>query len=157
MNYLIHLKKSEDGRFYEASCNTFPGLPTIESCNAEDAITGLVELMTKEGAEMMLRGDTPPKETGYEDEMDILVSLDFEKVLHSEHNKIVRRTVSLPEWMDIMIRNSEIDSSSVFREAIRGKLLNNDPKESLRQLRFDVLESKMHEIADHYIDALDRI
>lgn len=128
--YIVDILHKDNGQ-WKVSCDAFKNAPVVEASKLSIAIAKLKEMLETECARMQQIGEQIPEsdETAFERLADgkCMIELDTLKILKEENSEIVRRTISLPKWMDILIRNSEIDSSSVFREAVRAKLADDSP------------------------------
>lgn len=51
-----------------------------------------------------------------------LVDVDFDEYRRKNSNKAVRRNVSLPEWLDAMAKEAEINVSAVLTRALKSEL-----------------------------------
>ena len=90
---------------------------------------------------MLQLGESLPDEPSFS-EGTYVVDCDIMQAFKNSSTELVRRTISLPKWMDILIRNSEIDSSGVFRDAVMKKLKpSTDDILSLADLKSRVDES----------------
>ncbi len=141
--YEIKVKKTENG-LYSASCDAF-NVPAICAPKPAVAVRMLKEAIESEGSNILKCGDKLPEEFSM-DEGKYIVDCDIMEKFKNTSSEMVRRTVSLPKWMDVMIRNSEVDSSSVFREAIMEKIAPKDDKiESVDELKSRVDENILKE------------
>ena len=116
--FRIELKKNSQG-LYIASAPAF-GIPEVCGQDPDTAIAKLKEAIESEGALVLAKGETIIKEELPEGKY--ILGCDFMNEFKKNNSEVVRRAVSLPKWMDIMVRKSGVDSSSLFRDAFMNKI-----------------------------------
>ena len=121
--YAVDVVQKRDG-LYVASCDSFD-LPSVSASTALGAVSALRKSIERKGSDMLMAGESLPDEFVFEEGTYVL-ECDLMGTFKNSASDMVRRTVSLPKWLDVLIRNSEIDSSGVFREAVMKKLSPSD-------------------------------
>ena len=123
--YLVYLKEYDDGH-WRAEC---PALSV--SCDAPDsanALYGCRRMIQETGRELLLAGNRLPKEEHIviQGTTPIMLEFDMESEYETNASAPVRRTVSLPEWLDKRLRAANIDASRLFQDAAVERLRQMD-------------------------------
>ena len=144
--YAVKVEKKKDD-LYVATSDDFH--ESVSASTPASAIRTIKKSIERDIARILQQDEKLPDEAVIEDGTFIL-DIDVAGALEAASNEIVRRTVSLPKWMDIMIRNSRMDSSAVFKQAVMNKITaDSDQISSVSELKekvsADILKSYMME------------
>lgn len=99
-----------------------------EACNYEDGIKkiregicGMIYIMRRDKMEIPAPSDPHSVDCDAGDVV-ALVDADIEAYTRRIGNKAVRRTISIPEWMDDLATNAGVSLSQVTQDALRNIL-----------------------------------
>lgn len=90
----------------------------------DGAVGAMKDLMSKEAAERLERGDFLPAEDALEpggNGLALYVETDFEASF-VKRSETVRRNISVPAWIDLRLRRNNVDGSRLFQDAALAKL-----------------------------------
>ena len=119
--YVIQIDEKEDHcRAYNEAFDI-----TVDAPNVIKAVELIRERIINEGVLREMEGRDLPKQKVEFKEGTVIVEVDFNKSTRKLATASVKRTISLPEWMDIEIRNNRIDASKLFQEAFLEKYDTN--------------------------------
>ena len=108
------------------------GLPVIK---------GMIE---RAGMRMKREGKELPEEfDGISGKLfgNVCIAVDFDSLMREKVTTTVRRTITLPEWVDLEVREKKIDASKLFREAFIEKY--GETPEDVKILTVEELESRV--------------
>ena len=120
--YTVKIEKKKDG-LYVADADQFD--VHVSAGTAAMALSSARKTIERDITRILQQDDKLPDEAFVESGTFVL-DMDIPSILEASSNEIVRRTVSLPKWMDIMIRNSRVDSSAMFKQAVMEKLQSDN-------------------------------
>lgn len=85
-----------------------------------------------------------------------IIDVDFNQMLKKEAKLTVRRTITLPEWMDLEIKNRDINASKLFYDAFMERYADDGqrPIESLGELKRRVDPKILEDFAKEYVTRL---
>lgn len=109
---------------------SFPDLPGCYSCAdtdeeallmAEEVLGLWMENLEYDNEEI----PNPSKLTDIElkkNEKTVLISVWMPTIRKAINNKAVKKTLSIPQWLDIMAREKDLNFSSILQEALKKEL-----------------------------------
>lgn len=117
--YVIRTMQFEKG--WTAVC---PALSvTVDAATRESAIRGCIRVCEETGREILQKGlPLPAEDFSDEENGGLIVRFSMTEDYKKQYAKPVRRTVSLPEWLDRQLRAADVDPSALFQEAAVAKL-----------------------------------
>ena len=120
MFYEVEIRKKPD--HVEAECKAFG--KKVNGPDEATVIRLIKEEVETEGVLLKREGKALPEP----DEMSgaLVIEPDFDKKVKEKATQTVRRNITLPEWMDVEIRERQIDASKLFREAYMERYGSND-------------------------------
>lgn len=133
--YVFRIRQRDDGG-WTASCSAFN--IAVDADAAEDAVRALKGLVEDAGRRTLLEGSPlPAGHTELEGDFSVpsgerLLICEFamSEAYAAGKGKPVRRSVSLPEWLDNAIRSRGIDASRLFQDAAIRKIKEMDMERS---------------------------
>lgn len=116
---------AEDGISIE-----FPDLPGCFSCadTDEEALLMAEEVLGLYMANLESDGETIPEPTVLKDllvdgnQKTVLISVWMPLVRKAINNKSIKKSVTIPQWLDMMAREQDINFSYVLQEALKREL-----------------------------------
>ena len=120
---------------------------TIDADTKTDAIRTIKDCIIKESVKRKnfdieeLQDTTP-------DTTEIITEIDIEKAFRLTHSNIVRRNISLPEWLDIKLRDLDTDASKLFQDAAKEYIAQHENKISSVN---DLVKYVSKEVLDSYV------
>ena len=146
--YLFKLEFCDD--HVTANCDAFD--LTVDADTADNAVEQLRRLVQKTGAELIKQKQEFPQSDQIDQNVGVvLVEVDINRYYRETSTEVVRRTVSLPMYLDEQIRNSGLDSSKIFRDAIQKELQNSEQITSLEELEARVNPELLRKAAAKYL------
>ena len=149
--YSVIVDVADKGTHKEMKCDAFDvsiSVPDVKT--GIPLIKGMIE---QAGVRMKREGKDLPKEMASADQVTgnvICMVLDFDKLLREKVTTSVRRTITLPEWMDLEVREKHIDASKLFREAFIEKYGDID---EVKITTVDELEQRVdHNLLREYVN-----
>lgn len=118
--YIIHLTSYDD--HVTAACDELD--IKIHADTREHAMANITAYIDSEVTQRIKEGKDIPRSEYKDGEYTYLYDID--KILKDQSTEMVRRSISLPMWLDNRIKNSGLDSSKIFREAILKELVPED-------------------------------
>ena len=108
----------------------FPDLPGCLTCGkdelealrmAEDALAG--HILAIEGQGRALPDPTPVRKIrAGEGQSLVLVAADMPLVREAARNRAVKKTLTIPQWLDQLARGKDVNFSLVLQEALKERL-----------------------------------
>ena len=117
----------------------------VDADTLENAIRAIKDLIEKEGCLRLKNGETIPEsifDKHYYEKGTVLpnhndnivfVQVDIEKKFRDSASESVRKNISMPMWMDIMLRYYNVDASRLFQEAAQSFLDKQKEKEQINK------------------------
>ena len=81
----------------------------------------------------------------------VYLYIDIEREFKFRHNGTVRKNISLPEWMDMQLRDPEVDASKLFQNAAQEYIWKSSQKGTLINNVEELIKMVPKEILDEYI------
>lgn len=120
-SYRIDIARTENG--WAAECKAFD--TTIDADRLEDAVDGVRRECEDAALKLLMAGKSLPADEPL-DENWTGKALYFRTSVQEEYEAAnqapVRRNVSMPAWLDRMLRRNNVDASRLFQEAAVAKL-----------------------------------
>lgn len=109
---------------------SFPDLAGCFSCayTDEEALLMAEEVLGLWMENMEVEGEEIPKASELKDiklepnQKTVLISVWMPLVRKAINNKSIKKTLSIPQWLDVMAREKDINFSSVLQEALKREL-----------------------------------
>lgn len=109
---------------------SFPDLAGCFSCadTDEEALLMAEEVLGLWMENMEVAGEEIPKARELKDiklepnQKTVLISVWMPLVRKAINNKSIKKTLSIPQWLDVMAREKDINFSSVLQEALKREL-----------------------------------
>lgn len=110
---------------------TFPDLPSAISCadNTQDAYryaTEVAELVLEDYIEALFEGAPKPSEIKNinleENQCIALIKIDTEKVVKESSSKSVKKTVTIPSWLNEAGMKKKLNFSKILQDGIKKEL-----------------------------------
>ena len=110
---------------------TFPDLPSAISCadNTQDAYrysTEAAELVLEDYIEDLFEGAPKPSEIKNinleENQCIALIKIDIEKVVKESSSKSVKKTVTIPSWLNEAGMKKKLNFSKILQDGIKKEL-----------------------------------
>lgn len=124
--YPVVLHKEEEGGYSVrvpdiSGCNTQG--ETLEECYdmALDAIGLCVSVLVEEGKAIPKPSDPNALKTEAGESV-LLLEFDFEKYCKKNDTRAVRKTLTIPAWLNTMAEQSSINFSQVLQQALKEEL-----------------------------------
>lgn len=77
--------------------------------------------------------------------------IDMEREFRIRNTASVRKNITLPEWMDISLRELDVDASKLFQEAALKRILAEEESKAAIATVADLESSVPKEILDQYV------
>ena len=122
--YVVTLKKEPDHiRAYNEAFDI-----TVDAPDVPKAIELVKKQIINEGVIREMEDRPIPRQENLNDLKDnsVIIEVDFGANARRMATGTVKRTITVPEWMDMEIRRKKIDASGLFREAYLQKYDNTD-------------------------------
>ncbi|MDT2613170.1 type II toxin-antitoxin system HicB family antitoxin [Enterococcus dongliensis] len=117
---------SPEGEYYNV---TFPDVP--EAITFGQGIDEAVEMAQSVLGLALYDQDSFPKATNPKDvrlnnennnDFIVAITLDIAEYRKNNHSKVVRKNISIPEWLNILAEKENINFSQALTEALKEKL-----------------------------------
>ena len=102
---------------------------TINAPDAMKAVSALKSKLESEAVLILRNGGTLPEERFPEELPDrsCVIEIDPETALKRSATQTVKRTISIPEWMDVKIKEEKINASQFFQSKFDDAYGNTKP------------------------------
>ena len=123
--YAAILDYSEEG-FVNISFPDFPGTMTCAERDAGDVIESAQDVLCLALCDCLDEGRTPPEPGVYEavtqDQKVVFVNVWMPYHRSKVKEVFVKKTLTIPSWLNVLAQQNGINFSSVLTEALRAKL-----------------------------------
>lgn len=154
-SYRIDLTKTENG--WLADCKAFE--IAIDAVELENAIQAVRSECECEALERLMSGQGLPDDTEIDENNPFAVYFNCaaKEIYEARDNANVRRNISLPAWMDKMLRRANVDASKLFQDAAIAKLkeLDGTPNISTTLVQLTILNAVREKMREQGIDPGD--
>ncbi len=145
MDHIYRIKITKDGKGYIAECHALKIL--IEAGTPAEAVTGMEEMIRDRVADCVKKGNKIPDDDTIDIDGSVYVTCDAEKAFRIKYGGAVRRSVTIPAWMDEIIRSDGLDASKMLQDAISKKAESRITITNIKELKNSVDSS----ILDEYV------
>lgn len=125
----------------------------IDADTIEHALSAIKKKVEAVGIQIMQKGCFCPNPCEItelpEDDTVFYIQTEIEKKFKDSASDSIRRNISMPAWMDLQLRQNDIDASKLFQEAAAKKLKEKDYHEKITtidELKECISESLLLEI-----------
>ena len=154
-SYRIDLTKTENG--WLADCKAFE--IAIDAVELDDAIRAVKSECESEALRRLMAGQGLPEDTKIDENNPFAVYFNCaaQEIYEAGDDANVRRNISLPSWMDKMLRRANVDASKLFQDAAVAKLkeLDGIPNISTTIVQLTILNAMREKMREQGIDPGD--
>lgn len=146
--YKIRVRPEEDPEGIHFTATFSPYNIQIDADNEDDVINAVKEVIISEAVKRKDFGSQKLEDNG--EGTQVYLYLDIEREFKIRHADSVRRNISLPEWMDIQLRDLGVDASKLFQTAAL-EYIQNDMRSKLISTVDDLINTVPQRILDEYM------